>query len=142
MILKKLDLYIFEEIGKIEKDSFFNPWSTEIYKAMYEKKGNLIFVSMCDGEIAAYALISDMYDVYELLKIAVRKDFRKQGLGKQLLEEIIEFCQKDIFLEVRRSNIAAVNLYAAKGFEQVGLRKKYYPDNDEDALLFKYEKVV
>lgn len=142
MILEKLDLNIFENIEKIEKDSFSSPWNMDIYKAMYEKEGNLIFVSICNGELAAYALVSDMYDVYELLKIAVRKDFRKQGFGGRLLEEIVNSCQKDIFLEVRKSNIGAINLYTSKGFVQVGLRKKYYPDNDEDALLFKYEKVV
>lgn len=142
MVLDKLDFNIFEEIEKIEKGSFSNPWNIDIYKAMYEKEGNLVFVNMYDGEVRAYALVSDMYDVYELLKIAVRKDFRKQGLGGKLLEEVIETCQKDIFLEVRKNNIAAINLYTAKGFVQVGLRKKYYPDNDEDALVFKYEKVV
>jgi ribosomal-protein-alanine N-acetyltransferase len=141
MILNKSELYIFEKISEIEKESFSNPWNMNIYKAMYEKDGNLIFLSIYQEEIVGYALISDMYDVYELLKIAIKKDFRNKGFGRILLEEIIQFCQKDIFLEVRKSNTGAINLYISKGFLQVGLRKNYYPDNNEDALVFKYEKV-
>lgn len=140
MLLEGLDMAIFGEIEKIESKSFSTPWNAQIYRGFYEKKGSFIFILKNDDVVAAYSLISDMFDSWELLRIAVDSKFRKNGLGKTLMKEIVEFCDKDIFLEVREGNEAAKNLYFSCGFIEIGKRKNYYKDNNEDALILKFEK--
>jgi ribosomal-protein-alanine N-acetyltransferase len=75
----------------------------------------------------------------ELLNIAVDPDYRRRGLGRMLLDVVErrgrERGGEQVFLEVRRSNLGAQRLYEAAGFSQCGIRKGYYSDNGEDAIL-------
>jgi ribosomal-protein-alanine N-acetyltransferase len=79
----------------------------------------------------------------EILNLAVRPDRRRQGLGRHLLGHVLHLCDnmgiKRGYLEVRRSNDAARNLYQAYGFAEVGVRSKYYPDNREDAIIMRLD---
>ena len=96
-----------------------------------------------DPEILGYAGILMVPDEADITKISVRKDMRRQGIGAALLEELKARAPghglRKIFLEVRKSNEAAIRLYKKCGFIQVGERKRYYNDPVEDALVMVVE---
>jgi len=79
----------------------------------------------------------------EILNLAVHPDYRKKGLATSLLQRAFEICKKKgiakSFLDVKVSNTPAIELYKKFGYVQIGVRKKYYPDTKEDALLFRHD---
>ena len=131
-------LYI-EQILEIENLSFFSPWS---YQAFLEELRNPI--SHLWGIIEDKALSGNlcfwMFDrEIQLINLAVHPEKRSRGLGHYLLTKMIEECISkgipNIWLEVRRSNLAAKHLYVKLGFEPVGCRPRYYKDSNEDAII-------
>jgi len=93
--------------------------------------------------LAAYVAFSTIAGEMEIMNIGTRPERRRQGLASLLLGAVLEICRRENvelgFLEVRRSNAAAIDLYEKFGFTQVGTRKNYYPDNNEDALLYRLD---
>jgi ribosomal-protein-alanine N-acetyltransferase len=137
---KKEDL---EEIHEIEVASFPDPWSVDSLWAFAsdEQVRTLIAVrDMESGELVGYYALQYVLDEAEIAVIAVKRKFRRQGIGRRLLEEIKSFAigQKirKIHLEVRSENEAAVHLYRSFGFVEVGRRKNYYEAPKDDAILF------
>ncbi len=101
-----------------------------------------VFGAVCldaGGEITGYAAASGVLDEMEILNVAVREDRRRLGAASLLLCAVLqEACERNILichLEVRKGNVPARTLYEHAGFIQAGLRKKYYADNGEDALI-------
>ena len=96
-----------------------------------------------DPDILGYAGVLMVPDEFDITKISVRGDQRRQGIGRALLEELQRrlpaFGVRKIFLEVRKSNTAAVRLYESCGFSAVGERKKYYAEPVEDAIVMRWE---
>lgn len=94
-----------------------------------------------DETLIGFALLR-CFDDAELIRIAVDKSFRQWGVGRKLLDELITETEKrnikDIFLEVRVGNIPAVSMYRAAGFTDAGVRKNYYSEPKEDALIMRY----
>lgn len=92
-----------------------------------------------DNQVLAYAGTWHVLDEAHITNIAVDEDFRKRFYGQALLKRIIDDCYSEkikyITLEVRVSNTPAINLYSKYGFQSFGTRKKYYQDNNEDALI-------
>ncbi len=137
---KKDDL---EEIHEIEIASFPDPWSVDSLWAFAsnEQVRNLICAREKEtGELVGYYALQYVLDEAEIAIIAVKRKFRRQGLGKRLLQEISAFAREreisKIHLEVRSENEAAVHLYRSFGFEEVGRRKNYYEAPKDDAILF------
>lgn len=93
--------------------------------------------------LVAYLAFSLIEDEMEILNLAVHPECRRQGLAETLLETAFDMCrEKGInksFLDVKESNVPALALYRKFGYSQYGVRKKYYPDTKEDALLFRYD---
>ncbi|MEG0872589.1 MAG: ribosomal protein S18-alanine N-acetyltransferase [Clostridia bacterium] len=123
-IEKELNLHI------TSKASIISELNNNYYHYIIAKKNNII---------VGYISIFYMFDTMDLISIVVKKDFQKKGLASFLLEHIFNIAKKNdvkkILLEVRVSNIAAINLYLKYGFKKIHLRKSYY-DNGEDALIF------
>ena len=101
-----------------------------------------VFGAVCldaGGDIIGYAAASGVLDEMEILNVAVREDKRRMGVASLLLCAVLqEGCERNIVLchlEVRKGNVPARTLYEHAGFVQAGLRKKYYADNGEDALI-------
>ncbi|MCM1338348.1 MAG: ribosomal protein S18-alanine N-acetyltransferase [Muribaculaceae bacterium] len=113
------------------KDSFLNELHNELarYYSLYT----------ADGKLAGYAGSWHILDEAHITTIAIHKDFRRKHYGQALLKAIIDDCYREkikyITLEVRVSNTPAINLYTKYGFTSFGTRKKYYQDNNEDALI-------
>ena len=92
-------------------------------------------------QLAAYAILWKVLDEGELANIAVRKDLRGRGIGSGLLSRILEVAEdsgvRSLYLEVRESNEVAREMYARRGFQEIGVRKGYYVGPSEDARVLK-----
>ena len=121
------------DIMEIERESFSSPWSKSIFLSEIER-GN-VFVAEIRGEIVGYIVISSIIEgEVHIENIAVSKKWRRKGIGKKLLEfALMNFPNAYFYLEVRPSNKPAISLYRKYGFISVGLRRKYY--GDEDAII-------
>ncbi len=136
---------ILKQIFELEKKIFLESFYSE--ESLIEMYNNpdiyKIYIYLEEKEVLAYLLVMDSIDCYEILKIAVDNNYRRMGYAKFLLEEIVikEKVKKDIFLEVRESNIAAINFYKKNRFNQISIRKNYYKDNNENAIIMRLEVI-
>lgn len=136
----KASLENIEDIVRIEDLSFTIPWSRKsISDEITVNKFATYFCAAVDGKIAGYAGIWHICDEGHITNIAVHPDYRQNGVGSALLEQLLGYAQKEnivgLTLEVRKSNFAAQGLYRKYGFEDAGCRKAYYADNGEDAII-------
>lgn len=129
-----------EKIIEIEKTSFSNPWDINVYEKLLKDYETKVFILSFEKKIVAYAVFLDMVDVYELVKIAVKKEFRNRNIGSDFLLDITKRLKKNIFLEVRESNLQAIALYKKTGFNTINIRKNYYKDTGENAIIMSYNK--
>src|SRR6266540_1370431 len=131
-----------EDVLLIESDSFPQPWSKTHFLDEIKSPHSFPLVALNhDGLVVGYICPMLLLDEGHILNVALRKEFRGQGLGKLLVENVLRECRERgasfVSLEVRPSNTAALSLYKALGFVEIGRRKKYY-ENGEDALLMEY----
>jgi [ribosomal protein S18]-alanine N-acetyltransferase len=146
--IRKLQKEDVEGIMEIEKVSFgaFH-WSAESFSSEIDNIMGNYFTAIDKetGKVIGYAGFWLILDEAHITTIAVRPELRGQHYGEVLLQQLIEECYnkraKWITLEVRASNTAAQNLYYKYDFKSLGLRKKYYQDNDEDALIMWTENI-
>jgi ribosomal-protein-alanine N-acetyltransferase len=129
-----------DEIWRIERDLFTLPWSRS--SLLFEASDNRSAFSIVglDGEgIAGYSIGWFVSDELHIGNVAVVKDKQGRGFGRQLLEfvlnEALERKASIATLEVRVSNVKAIRLYRRYGFKGIAVRKRYYSDNGEDALV-------
>ncbi|MCL6487751.1 ribosomal protein S18-alanine N-acetyltransferase [Alicyclobacillus mali (ex Roth et al. 2021)] len=135
MMLKDLD-----DVMRVETRSFTAPWSRQAFVGeLVENRLARYVVAEYDGRVVGYAGFWMIMDEGHITNIAVDPDFRGLKLGERLLEAIMSMCMalggRKMTLEVRITNHVAQNLYRKYGFERVGVRKGYYTDNNEDALI-------
>lgn len=135
----------FERVYKIECCCFATPWDKNLFKEDFEKNpDSLWWVAIFNREIIGFSGLWRQYDEIHIINVCVQESFRRQGAGSQLVAVMIEKAEKDgarlMLLEVRVSNTPAIKLYEAFGFRQMYVRKKYYQDNDEDAIVMMRER--
>tara|TARA_Y100001970_G_C14127629_1_gene799883 strand:- start:276 stop:770 length:495 start_codon:yes stop_codon:yes gene_type:complete len=124
----------------IERESNPFPWTIKNFQDCIEK-GYYSLVLKEDKKVIGFAILSVSTEESHLLNIGLTSSKRGRGLGRELLEKMIMAADvmgsKKIFLEVRISNVIAIDLYKASGFKEIGLRKKYYrlKEGREDAIL-------
>lgn len=128
------------EVAKISILSFSSPWSTESYIQEIKNPVALYLVAVINNNIVGFIGTWNVLDESHITNVAVHPDFRKQKIGSLLLENLINTCEKQhntssFDLEVRANNIPAQKLYSKFGFKNNGIRKGYYTDNKEDAIL-------
>ena len=113
-----------------------SPWKLEQIEADLGQASSTYFLALDEGGkvLGFVALQETLYEV-EILQIAVKRAFQGQGLAQQLLAQLPD--QKEIFLEVRVSNLPAQGLYKKMHFEEIARRKNYYHDPTEDAVIMK-----
>jgi len=143
VIIRPLVKEDLDELMEIEKVSFPTPWSKESYLAELENDFSFYIAACCRGHLVGYAGMWIIVDEGHVTNIAVHPDFRRRGLGAKLLEELIRAAAerdiKGVTLEVRPSNTPALRLYRKMGFVPNGIRKGYYTDSGEDAIvMWKY----
>lgn len=130
-------------IAEIEALSNLNQWGTENYKSELGKDENLFFVAREGHKIVGFVFSRLITPAVEIFNIAVLPEFRKQGIGRKLLDAILERAVKagcrECWLEVRESNLEARRFYEKLNFQNVGRRKNYYRFPVEDALLLEFK---
>ncbi|MBZ4688348.1 MAG: [ribosomal protein S18]-alanine N-acetyltransferase [Clostridia bacterium] len=138
--IEKMTLEHLDEVMEIEKLSYTTPWSREAFVTeVQDNDFAKYFVALQHSVVIGYAGMWIILDESHVTTIAVHPDFRKQGLGRllmtTLMKEAIVLGADRITLEVRPSNTSARSLYNSLGFKPVGVRKGYYTDNNEDAII-------
>lgn len=127
-----------KKLTQIEKECFKVPWTENMLISEYVNPLYKCFVYEEDGEILGFIGFWEISGQVDISNIAVSPGHRKKGVGKQLISSLLNFCGqnkiKNLSLEVRAGNIAAINLYKNFGFAKEGVRKNYY-EGSEDALI-------
>jgi len=138
-MIRKMTPIDIDAIMRIEIESFTLPWSRESYLGELKNNFATYLVGDYEGEVIGYGGIWVVFDEGHITNVAVAPEFRKAGVGQALMEELEKAARQKkatrILLEVRPSNIAALALYRGLGYLTSGLRKEYYSDNNEDALV-------
>lgn len=131
---------IIEDLNFLEKEIFKESYySLNQILEITENESYNIYVYLENDELKGYLIIYDSLDCYEVMKIGVKSSQRKKSIANQLLKYFLEHNDKDVLLEVRESNIPAISFYKKNAFVQIGIRKNYYKDNNENALIMKLE---
>lgn len=128
-----------DAIMEIENRSFTMPWSRNSYEELWPQEAIQIWVGWLGRELAGYYLMQSVEQEQELHTFAVKPELRRRGIGRRLLTHMLDRARglgvRNIYLQVRPSNAAAKALYASLGFVAIGIRRNYYRDDSEDALV-------
>lgn len=137
--LCNLDRSFAEQVALLEPLIYPKGWSPALVHAEFEKKISFRPSLLYGTEVAAYSFNYILDEELHILNIAVRPELQGRGFGSYLLKELLELAQRRgvrySFLEVRKSNVRAQDLYYKHGFVANGIRREYYSDNLEDAVL-------
>ena len=132
-----------DAVVAIERSTFADPWSKRSFAATLREPHVHALAAVVDDALVGYGISSRVADEGEILNIAVAAASRGQGIGRTLLNALLEDLKaggiRQVFLEVRRSNEAAIGLYRAAGFRPLGVRPAYYATPREDALTMTLE---
>ena len=127
-----------EEAYKIELDVNPSPWKYETFLSSFEV-GHKGLICKKDNLMIGFIIFSPISPEAHILSISVRNEMQSKGIGTLLLKSMLDQCKvmhyKKILLEVRVSNLKAINFYEKFGFSKDAIRNNYYTDNSEDALL-------
>ncbi len=137
--IRRLTLADLGDIEVIEQRAYHTPWSRSMF-ASELAKGTSICLGAFEGDrLVGYIVNSRYVDAWHVMNVAVDPDFQRRRIASQLLERLFELTADDdgrgYTLEVRVSNKEAIRLYEKLGFERHGIRRGYYTDNREDALI-------
>ena len=139
-MIKKLtnnDIDYIEQVFNLEKEIFKNSAFSKSYlNTLIKGDNSFIYIYLIDDKVCGYLIILDSIDVYEILAIATVEEYRNKGIAQELLDKIKT---KDIFLEVRESNQTAINFYKKNRFKEISIRKNYYSEPTENAVIMKLE---
>jgi len=129
------------KIEEIERRSYPTPWSRSMFAAELAKTTSVCLGAFDpeDDELVGYLIVSRYVDAWHVMNLAVSPERRRRGIARRLLEELFALTaddtQRGYTLEVRVSNADAIRLYEQMGFRRHGLRRGYYTDNREDAVI-------
>jgi len=128
----------FDRIYEIEKRVFSNPWSKEsIKKELNNDSKSLNLISEIDGQLMGYFFSHMISNEVHILNIAIDVSFQHRGNGEdffnQIFKKYLEYA--NVFLEVKRTNLPAINLYHKFGFEEIDIRKMYYSDGQDAVVM-------
>lgn len=141
MYIDKMGISDFELIKNSLKSDFDDFWNENILKQELLNTDSIFLVvkDTISDEILGFAGIEIVLDEAELMNIVIRKNKRGLGIGKSLMEKIINIAKENnikiLKLEVNEKNLIAINLYKSFGFKQTGIREKYYNNHDSAILM-------
>lgn len=127
------------QVAALEKQCFSDPWSENSVASELENPLSLWLIAEEDGAVCGYVGSQTVLDETDMMNIAVHPDCRRKGIAAALITELVSRLKargsRVLRLEVRESNFSAIALYEALGFTQLGLRKNYYRNPKENALI-------
>ena len=143
MTITKMTEAHIGQIAELEKICFNDPWSENSIASELNNRLSCWLVAIEDGKVIGYLGSQTVLGETDMMNIAVHPDYRKNGIASNLIGELIsklmEQGSHSLMLEVRESNEPAMSLYLKLGFEVVGVRKNYYRNPKENALILRKE---
>ena len=135
--IRRLTYADLPQVVAIERRAFTTPWSLAMFVLELSKPSGICLAAVVEDELAGYLVCSRYDTVRHLMNIAVDPDRRRRAIATALLGALLERVGRDaqLTLEVRQSNSGAIALYERFGFKSVGVRRRYYADNGEDAVI-------
>ena len=136
--LRRLTYSDLPQVIAIERRSFPTPWSLAMFVLELSKPSGICLAATVDGRLAGYLVCSRYDAVWHIMNICIDPGRRRKGIATALLHRLLERVNDpdaQLTLEVRRSNDPAIVLYEGFGFRAAGLRRRYYQDNGEDAVI-------
>ena len=140
---RRLELRDLNAIEEIERRSYPTPWSRSMFAGELAKPSSICLGAFDldgeDGKLVGYLIVSRYVDAWHVMNVAVAPDHRRRKIATLLLDQLFERTASEghrgYTLEVRVSNDVAIRLYERAGFKPRGIRRGYYTDNREDALI-------
>jgi [ribosomal protein S18]-alanine N-acetyltransferase len=137
--IRTLEAADLTAIEAIEQRAYPTPWSRSMFASELAKPTSICLGAFEGDDLLGYVINSRYVDAWHIMNVAVDPDRRRRGIATRLLERLFELTRDDerrgYTLEVRISNEDAIRLYEQLGFEPRGIRRGYYTDNKEDALI-------
>lgn len=140
LIIRKAEEADIKPMAELDKLCFAQPWSEESFRTeISENERAFYIVAEIEGALAGYAGLWAILDEGHITNVAVNPKFRRKGIGSAIVGTLLEVCEDSglcsFTLEVRESNMGARLLYEKFEFKPAGVRKGYYTDNGEDAVI-------
>jgi ribosomal-protein-alanine N-acetyltransferase len=137
--VRRLTYADLPQVVAIERRAFPTPWSLAMFVLELSKPAGICLAAVDDhGQLVGYSICSRYDTIWHLMNICVDPDRWRQGIASEMLNSLLERIDDptaQLTLEVRRSNTGAMELYERYGFRTAGVRRRYYQDNGEDALI-------
>lgn len=138
-----MDAVHVHQVAELEKQCFSDPWSLRSIQSELTNLLSCWVVALCDDKVVGYVGSQTVLGEADMMNLAVSADFRRRGIGSELIRELIEKLKirgaRCLTLEVRASNNPAISLYHKMGFVQIGRRPGYYRNPREDACILRKE---
>ena len=126
-------------LAQLERECFSDPWSEKALSEELSNPNAVFRVALIDGEVAGYVGMLHVLDEGDICNVAVFDRFRRKGVASALIQHLVDYGVENqlsfITLEVRESNIGAQKFYETMGFETIGVRKNFYDNPKEHAIL-------
>lgn len=140
MLIRKMTLQDVPAVSALDQMSFTLPWPERSFRfEVSDNPAARCWVADVEGRVVGMIVGWLLVDELHVATIATHPDFRRQGIARKLLSQALLYAMNEgaesSFLEVRESNLAAQDMYRKFGYEAMGRRRRYYKDNDEDAIL-------
>ena len=139
IIIEEMNEADIDRFAEIDQKCFTVPWSRKAFEDEFKNSIAVYFAARNDDECIGYAGFWNVSGEGDITNVAVVEEHRRSGVGSMLIEAVLERAKQlnieIMTLEVRQSNYKAQGLYKKYGFEVIGTRKRYYSDNNEDALI-------
>jgi len=136
--IRRLTYADLPQLIAIERRAFPTPWSMAMFVLELSKPAGVCLAALRGGEMLGYLVCSRYDTVWHIMNVAVDPEHRRTGIATAMLLDLfrrIDSQTARFTLEVRESNLAAIELYERYGFRAAGRRRRYYQDNGEDALV-------
>jgi [ribosomal protein S18]-alanine N-acetyltransferase len=146
LTIRKMTLDDVPAVVDLDQKSFSLPWPERSFRfELTDNPASRCWVAELDGQIVGMIVVWLLVDEAHVATIATHPDFRRKGIAKRLLahalQRLIDQGAHSSFLEVRESNLAAQEMYRKFGYVETGRRRRYYRDNDEDAILMNLDSL-
>jgi ribosomal-protein-alanine N-acetyltransferase len=146
LVIRKMTLDDVPAVVDLDQRSFSLPWPERSFRfELTDNPASRCWVAELDGKVVGMIVVWLIVEEAHVATIATHPDFRRKGFAKSLLshalQKLTEQGARSSFLEVRESNLAAQAMYRKFGYEETGRRRRYYKDNDEDAILMNLDSL-
>ncbi len=141
MEIEKLSEKYIKDVAQIEKACFSKPWDEISIAAELKNEFSEFYIAVENGTAVGFVGLYALTGEADIVRVGVLPQYRNRGIARAVLTKSLENVDGDVFLDVRESNVPAISLYRSLGFYDTSVRKDYYSDPEENAVLMKRDAV-